>query len=549
MKKFVISEEQEKHLAELLNEETYQMPVPEKTNKPYCINPEKVNIVKKFLDGGFKRGNMEIIGDNGLPKQVRIVAMCGSNGDVLKNMYLDQMKDLMIDKFKNMFSDHVERDLFMNQVLNDWFDNKISVHGMLSVNCLKENKLNEITTQEVTDEANEADRNPSEAQKEAGNYKMGHVSVKGMRISIENPKGSYRKYKNEDGTPGYNLMHHHYGYFNVTKGKDGDAVDCFLGPDIENFEKVYAIDQNNKEGEFDETKVMLGFSSKEEAKEAYMSNYSADWKGFRSITCVPLKTFKKWLYRGRKQRQPFADYVMIQKKKINESKLLKEEEYNEIHMITKMDSPEEAEYFVEVLQDKGIDAYADGRAIYAMVEQDRMNPSYVDDVVEHCKKMAMKFQKMKMYDYAVNESDRHRPGYYAEYTKKRKENGESADRHRPGYYDEYRKKKKEAEKPDELHNPEHMKKKKKKSGDRHKPGYYHKYNQEHPERLERGFTKGYIDGKVSNGPKLKVNGNIWFDKLGRPHSYDPYNPTLSDLLDAKEQEWHDDDWEESTWDD
>ena len=65
---------------------------------------------------------------------------------------------------------------------------------------------------------------------------------------------------------------------------------------------------------------MLGFTSRDEAKAAYLSNYSPGWKGFRAITGVSLKVFKKWLYRGRKQRQPFADYVYIQKKKLDENK-------------------------------------------------------------------------------------------------------------------------------------------------------------------------------------------------------------------------------------
>ena len=115
-------------------------------------------------------------------------------------------------------------------------------------------------------------------------------------------------------------MKNDYGYFSHTLGKDGDAVDVFIGPDVENFDKVYCVDQNDKEGNFDETKVMLGFNSKEEAKKAYFSNYQPDWKGFRTITGVSLRLFKKWLYRGRKQRQPFADYVEIKKKQLQEQK-------------------------------------------------------------------------------------------------------------------------------------------------------------------------------------------------------------------------------------
>lgn len=190
--------------------------------------------------------------------------------------------------------------------------------------------IKEMTSDEIDVRANEAATNPTDPQKEAGNYKMGHISVKGMKISIENPKGSRRTFKKDDGSTGYVEMQNHYGYFNVTKGKDGDAVDVFIGPNIENFENVFCVDQNNKEGEFDETKVMLGFDSKDEAKQAYLSNYSPGWTGFRDITAVSLKLFKKWLYRGRKQRQPFGDYVEIQKKQLaEERRIANREKYEE----------------------------------------------------------------------------------------------------------------------------------------------------------------------------------------------------------------------------
>ena len=71
---------------------------------------------------------------------------------------------------------------------------------------------------------------------------------------------------------------------------------------------------------FDESKVMLGFDNIKDAREAYMANYSPDWKGFRCITGVPLKIFKQWLYRQRRQRKPFSEYTRIRRKKITESK-------------------------------------------------------------------------------------------------------------------------------------------------------------------------------------------------------------------------------------
>lgn len=184
------------------------------------------------------------------------------------------------------------------------------------------NILKEISFKEISERCSDINTSPSDAQINASNYKMGHFYVKGMPISIENPIGSRRKYKDENGNDGFVIMKNHYGYFTNTtgNGKDGDAVDVFIGPYPDDFEMVYVIDQNNKDGEFDESKVMIGFKSRQEAKEAYLSNYSKNWRGFRAITGVSLKLFKKWLYRGNKQRKPFAEYVEIQKKKLEEGK-------------------------------------------------------------------------------------------------------------------------------------------------------------------------------------------------------------------------------------
>lgn len=140
MKTVIINESQAKMLFGL-NEEVYKEPTPQnpsmkKANKPYSINPEKVKIVKKFLDKGFQRGNYETIGADGFPKSTRVVAMLGSDGNVLKNMYVEQFQDLLVDRFQNMFSDHDERDLFFKQLIDDWFNNKIGVFGTLSVNHL-----------------------------------------------------------------------------------------------------------------------------------------------------------------------------------------------------------------------------------------------------------------------------------------------------------------------------------------------------------------------------------------------------------------------------
>lgn len=164
----------------------------------------------------------------------------------------------------------------------------------------------------------ETNTNPTDGQKEAGNYKMGRVRIHGLDIAIENPKGSYRRGKDKNGKSWKCLMHNDYGYFSHTLGKDGDAVDVFIGNNLDS-KSIFAVDQRI-DGKFDETKVMLGFNSEEEAKNAYLSNYEKDWKGFWKITEVTIEDFKKWLYNGFRQRKPFFEYNDIKKKKLNESK-------------------------------------------------------------------------------------------------------------------------------------------------------------------------------------------------------------------------------------
>ena len=175
--------------------------------------------------------------------------------------------------------------------------------------------LNEMTNFEISQRCKDINENPTEGQKKASNYKMAHIYFSGFKITIENSKGSKRFWKDENGNEGYNVMNNHYGYFSNSTGHDGDHIDVFLGDNQES-DNIYVVDQNFEDGTFDESKVMLGFDSKEEAKKAYMSNFDKDWKGFRCITGVSKDFFKKWLYDGKKQRKPFADYVDVLNNKL-----------------------------------------------------------------------------------------------------------------------------------------------------------------------------------------------------------------------------------------
>jgi len=136
---------------------------------------------------------------------------------------------------------------------------------------------------------------PTEAQKEAGNYKVGKTIIQGLPISIENPKGSTRTGKDSDGETWESTMTAHYGYIRKTEGADGDHVDVFIGDKPES-EKVFVIDQiNPSDKSFDEHKVILGATSKMGATKLYNSNYDAGWKGKGAITAMSMDEFKQWL--------------------------------------------------------------------------------------------------------------------------------------------------------------------------------------------------------------------------------------------------------------
>lgn len=169
--------------------------------------------------------------------------------------------------------------------------------------------------QQIAEASKEVNTEPTEAQKEAGNYKKGHVRVAGYDISIEQPKGSVRRDKDANGKEWQTTMQNTYGYIRGTEGVDGDHIDVFLSdaPDKWNGENVYVVDQYNPDGTFDEHKVMLGFNSVEEARAAYLSNYEKGWEKGRRIEVTGLSqdNFRKWVESSHRKTKPFAEYKSV----------------------------------------------------------------------------------------------------------------------------------------------------------------------------------------------------------------------------------------------
>lgn len=160
----------------------------------------------------------------------------------------------------------------------------------------------------------ETDTNPSDAQKESGNYKKGHIKFGGYDYTIENPKGSTRSGKDADGKEWKITMHDTYGYIRGKFGKDGDHLDMFINDkaDLDNWNgDVFVVDQVNPDGSFDEHKVMYGYDSMDDAEKAYLANYSDGWQGLGNITGASKDEFDKWLDTSNRKLKPFADYAKV----------------------------------------------------------------------------------------------------------------------------------------------------------------------------------------------------------------------------------------------
>jgi hypothetical protein len=139
---------------------------------------------------------------------------------------------------------------------------------------------------------------PTPEQAEANDYAKGKVTLHDMPLAIETPKGGTRTAS--DGSWEVKDFPAHYGYVEGTKGADGDGVDVFVGDHPDN-KQAHIVDQYDPStGKFDEHKVMLGFSSKKEALDAYDKGFS-DGSGpsrRRSSVTKDIDGLKKWMAEG-----------------------------------------------------------------------------------------------------------------------------------------------------------------------------------------------------------------------------------------------------------
>ena len=148
-------------------------------------------------------------------------------------------------------------------------------------------------------------------------YKLqGHMTHQGLRLAIENSKGSVRKGVDSDGKKWRTLFKHPYGFIKGTEGNDGEEIDAYVGPNDKATHAFVVHQRRLDNGKHDEDKVMLGFESKADAKAAYLDHYNkVGPKLLGPITTLTVDELKRKLEEKRKHTKlAMASYVDMDEK-------------------------------------------------------------------------------------------------------------------------------------------------------------------------------------------------------------------------------------------
>ena len=208
---------------------------------------------------------------------------------------------LLTNKIRKQFPamGHAVEGLRMLPDLPDWRGNLEGLNELIG--GFEPDKYERRSSRLLSEAAAGTHTSPSQAQIEAGNYPKGIFLWRGLEIAIENPKGSTRtKTSPSSGRTWSRKMASHYGYFRRTTASDGDQLDVFIGnhPDSD---FVLVIKQVDKNGKFDEFKVVIGCINRKQAKKLYLANYPKGWKCGQAAG-MTVEVFKKWVASGGPER-------------------------------------------------------------------------------------------------------------------------------------------------------------------------------------------------------------------------------------------------------
>lgn len=177
--------------------------------------------------------------------------------------------------------------------------------GLSDADIGLEHPTNKIDREKVNTE-------PSDAQKEAGNYEKAPVRLLNREAKIETPEGATRRSKSTDAVQWENVSPYDYGHFLRTVGADGDPIDVAVGKG----DKHFVIDQRDANTKkFDEHKVFAHFNDVRDAMSNYEKGFSDNKGGDRlqAITEASPADIRAWMddlkKNPDKRKLPYSEYA------------------------------------------------------------------------------------------------------------------------------------------------------------------------------------------------------------------------------------------------
>ena len=294
-------------LGQLLNsdgalEQTKHAGMLDSTNTPDETQRTAGDLKDLFRDSGWMEGSNGLLSNDSEQYQFRINENRLYTFDVEAyqgNIHMQTMtfNGISIQEcmdFVNRYIQLVDNQLaFIKPEIGNGFNQSMAQNNTI--------QLPDVIAQTAGTSILNAGENPTHEQLVNNDYHTAKLDISGMKIAIENPVGSTRSGVDENGQPWQTQMSAHYGYFEDTLGADGDELDVFvaLGTPHDYDGRVFVISQNDRHGNFDEHKVILGVTSKIIATQLYRSHYDENFNGAGSIVEMSVEDFKSRIYGGK----------------------------------------------------------------------------------------------------------------------------------------------------------------------------------------------------------------------------------------------------------
>lgn len=122
----------------VITEEAEQNLISDLLAEAFYPTSAKVLLIKDILDANFERQKLDSLDGNGHPIKEKSVVLMSSDRQPLKTLNMKELLRYLDDneKIRKMVTNDNDRRKFLEQVITDWYNNRIKSNGILSVNHL-----------------------------------------------------------------------------------------------------------------------------------------------------------------------------------------------------------------------------------------------------------------------------------------------------------------------------------------------------------------------------------------------------------------------------